>query len=464
MSLDEIATSLGLPPTGNDAHITHATTDSREVRPGSLFICLPGSKVDGHDFAASAAANGALAIISAKELDIPQTTVFKVADPVNALLRLGRAWRDKTRARVVCITGTAGKTTLKDTLNSILEVAGSTASTPLNHNNQIGMPMAELAATGSEDYWILEAGISHAGDMDDLGFAAAPDLGIILNVGTGHTAGLGDCGVAWHKTRLLKYLSKNGMALASADYPELVRECGKSGILVNYFSVNPDSDARFKVIGRDPGKGLFTLDLQGEILTVKTPFMGEYGAEIAIAAATAARLLGVDMDSVQRGFACAQPPKGRFTLEQINGWLVLDDTYNANPLSMRRMLEAAARCAKDKGMPLIAVLGEMGELGSESEKCHEELGRLLSDIDPEVIWWKGGHLENVRSGYASGGGSREILSSSSREEFVTQWLKKLDHHVIPARATLIFKGSRANRLDEYLTAFRQTALEGGCVL
>ena len=208
--------------------VTAVATDSRAAVPGSLFVCIPGERVDGHDFAESAADRGACAVLAQHPLPAfaekrPGVPVLLVEDSVKALGQVAHAWRRTFAGKVVGLTGTAGKTTVKEVLASVLSLAGKTAKTEMNHNNQIGMPMAMLAADGGERFWVMEAGISHAGDMDELGAVMEPDLAIVLNAGTGHTEGLGREGVAWHKTRLFTHLSPAGKAMASADYPELAR-------------------------------------------------------------------------------------------------------------------------------------------------------------------------------------------------------------------------------------------------
>lgn len=158
LSYAEIAAHLGLPGSRDDRLLTTAVTDSREACPGALFVCVPGSRVDGHDFAAAAVERGAGAVLAQRPLPPVGAPVLLVPDTVTALGRIAALWRSRTRARVVGITGTAGKTTLKEVLAQVLAVRGQTARNALNHNNQIGMPRAMLATDGQEDFWVLEAG------------------------------------------------------------------------------------------------------------------------------------------------------------------------------------------------------------------------------------------------------------------------------------------------------------------
>ncbi|WP_300125821.1 UDP-N-acetylmuramoyl-tripeptide--D-alanyl-D-alanine ligase, partial [Desulfovibrio sp.] len=385
-----------------DRILTRAVTDSRDASPGALFVCVPGARVDGHDFAASAVERGAGAVLATRplpEVAARGVPVLVVEDAVRALGRLAAYWRDRTTAKVVCVTGTAGKTTLKETLAAILAVRGKTARTPLNHNNQIGMPCAVLDTDGDENFWVMEAGISHEGDMDELASVLRPDLALILNVGPGHTEGLGGRGVAWHKARLLAHLAPGGASLVSADYADLVAEAEATGAKPVYFSAARGDVPYSARMGE--GSGSFRLELAGEGMEVETPFRGAFGAENAIAAAAAAHFLGLDADEIRRGFAAATLPPQRCARKKVGPWRVIDDTYNANPLSMRRMLEAAAAEAEAASLPLVTVLGEMGELGAESAKHHEDLGRRLGGRGGAAIFWKGGHGGEVRAGLAA---------------------------------------------------------------
>lgn len=474
LTLHEIASCLGLPRfSGPEEHtvLTSVATDSRAVVPGSLFVCVPGCRVDGHDFAAKAAEQGAGAILASRSLPHMTVPVFVVPDTVRALGSLAALWRDRTKARVVGVTGTAGKTTVKETLARVLSLAGKTARNAMNNNNQIGMPRAVLNTDGDEDFWVMEAGISQPGDMDDLGAVLRPDLALILNAGAAHTEGLGEKGVAWHKARLLSYLAKGGKGLVSADYPDLAREARATGADIRFFSA-AGQDAAFRAsylgaapvaagedatdagaAGEDAGmaasRGKYHLWLDGTELDVIAPFRGEYGAENVAAVAAAAHTLGVDAGTIAQGLADARMPAQRFNQVQAGSWLLIDDTYNANPLSMRRMLEAAAEQAGSR--PFVAVLGAMLELGAQAAAEHEELGRHLARLKPAAVIWKGTCAEDVRRGLDMAGYAGVWQPVADAEDFAKVW-RDLQRHKLEASASAcggvaLFKGSRSNRLE-----------------
>lgn len=454
MTAGQIAALLGLErPTGADALVESVAIDSREAGPGSLFACFKGVKVDGHDYALAAQERGAAAILASRPLEGTLVPVLVVENVEKALGRLAAFWRGRFRGKVLCVTGTAGKTTLKEMLRSILSRAGRTACSEKNHNNQIGMPISILAASGDEDFWLLEAGISHEGDMEELAEMARPDLALILNVGPGHSEGLGRKGVAWCKTRLLERLAPGGLALVSADYPDLVAEARKSGADILFFSANPDSDAPFRPLAGADEPAFLDLDLAGNACRAAAPFYGAWLRESATAAAAAARLLGISPEIIAEGIAAARQPAGRFNRVEAGSWTIFDDTYNANPLSMARMLDSAAAWAGKRKLPLVLALGEMGELGEAAGEWHRKLGGRIARLKPAALFWKGGFLSDLARGLVEAGSTVAPVPVDGPESFLEAWGRRPDLQ----GGVILFKGSRVNRLEKLCEAFEKQA-------
>ena len=433
-------------------------TDSRAVKPGSLFVCIPGETFDGHDFAVKAIEAGAAALlVSRNPFDaVPPVPLILVEDTVKALGKLAHCWRERLgETRVIGLTGTAGKTTVKELLAQVLSRRGLTAKTHMNLNNQIGLPLSMLAATGEEAFWVMEAGISHPNDMDELGAILEPDLALILNVGPGHAAGLGDRGTAHYKSKLLAHLAPGGTAIISADYPDLAREARAVRQELVFFSTSGrqvDYRAAY-VVPAGEDKGLFRLWLDGVSIDVEAPFRGAFGAENVIAVAAVAHRLGLGAEEIAAGFAGAALPKQRFACSRAGDWLVIDDSYNANPLSFSRMLEAAAEMAGDHAdRPLVCVLGEMGELGSLSEDEHRNLGRLVADIKPRLVCWEGGHLEEFEDGLHAGRYGGAFCPVTSAEDMF-KGLAACD--LGSGGGVILFKGSRSNKLETLVSAFTE---------
>ena len=517
LDLAEIVRCLGcardVKVTDGSVTVTSVVTDSREAVAGSLFVCIAGERVDGHDYAARAVEQGAVAVLASRPLEGLSVPVLLVQDTVRALGAVAALWRGKSSARVVGITGSAGKTTVKELLAHVLSRRGKTACNALNLNNQVGMPLCMLKTDGDEDFWVFEAGISHEGDMDELGAILQPDLALILNVGAAHTEGLGERGVAWHKSRLLAHLAPEGQALVSADYDDLVREArAVFGDVLFFTASGRPLSYRAAYAGCSDGvHGQYRLWLDGRPCDVIAPFRGDYGTENCIAVAAAAHMLGLTAEEIAAGFADAQLPPQRFARSRRGNWDIVDDTYNANPLSMARMLDAVAAAAHMLGLtaeeiaagfadaqlppqrfarsrrgnwdivddtynanplsmarmldaaaesaqkrPFVVVLGEMRELGSVADREHERLGRHLAQLRPVLVFWRGGHADAVRDGLEHGLYTGKFLPVDSGEAFVQALREHLPAETGEQGGLMLFKGSRGNHLEELLEALEQS--------
>lgn len=454
MTLAQVCAALGqsVPSSGQpDLPLTGADMDSRTVGRGDIFFCIKGERVDGHDFAARAVEAGAGLVVAERPLPgVTHAPVVVVEDSVMALGRVAHAWRERFTGTLVAVTGSAGKTTVKEMLAQVLSQHAPTAKNALNRNNQIGMPLSLLKATGEERFWVMEAGISHAHDMDELGAILCPDVALVLNAGGAHAAGLGERGVAWHKARLLHHLRPDGLGFACADYTDLRREALAAYPQVRLFSTQDTTCPLYATAcGSDAaGKGLYALRLPatGEgarELLVTTPFRGGYGAENALAVAAVAAALGLSDAEITAGFATATLPEQRFEQVRCGDWLVINDSYNANPLSMRRMLEAARELAKDR--PLVAVLGAMGELGDTAEREHGALGERLAAAGVCAVYWRGDFAAVVEQGLRAAGGKAPFVTCKDAADFATAW-RALN---VPGGVVLC-KGSRSNALEEFV--------------
>ena len=463
---------LPCPVSGNEWEeraVDSVCTDSRDAAPGKIFFCFAGERTDGHGHAPQAVEAGITAIVArrdplAKEREqgLPLPPVFLVADVQDALWLLALRQRSQTRAKVVGITGTAGKTTLKESLASILSCQGNTEKNHKNFNTQIGLSMSMMNASEDADFWVMEAGISQPHDMEELGSILQPDLSLILNAGEGHTQGLGEKGVAWHKASLSRYTAPNGFVLVNADYPRLVVGVGgykeyflTNAIQILTFGTQPPAKIKARYLGQTAeGKGRYTVDLDGKDHTIVAPFFGAYGAENVAALAAASTLLGVAMPLVQEGLSTVALPDMRFRRQDIGSVTLIDDSYNSNPLSAQRMLEAAAILAKESGRELYCVLGEMRELGNSAQKLHTELGRQVAAIAPRAILWKGDHCGSVMQGLHEADYKGNFAQTQTTEDFIAHTNK-----IGLASIVVLFKGSRGNRLEEYVKEFT-TMLQG----
>ena len=438
---------------GNPA-IEAVRIDSRAVSPGCLFVCIPGARLDGHNFAAEAVAKGAAAVLADRPLSgLPEgTPVLLVRDTVAALGKLARSWRERVGARLVAVSGSAGKTTVKELTAAILSKLGPTAKNYKNYNNKIGLPLSMLEAGEADMAWVMELGISAPGEMEPLAAIAEPDVAVIHNVGPAHLERLGDvAGVAAAKTELFRHLRPGGTALASMDYPELwdaaraafpgVRGMSTKGQAAPY---------RAKYLGAiSEGRGRFFLKLDDLELEVVTPLTGGHFAENILAAAAAARILGAGEPEIAAGLATAVMPEQRFFCRRQGCYTLIDDTYNANPLSMRRAIAAAAETAQAK--PLVLVLGEMREMGAHAEAEHGKLGEAAAASGANAVFYHGAHAEAVGEGLAQSGYAGRFAVVDTPDAFLGA-LAPMGFH----GGVFLFKGSRSMRMEEYLAAFSQS--------
>ncbi|TVQ98480.1 MAG: UDP-N-acetylmuramoyl-tripeptide--D-alanyl-D-alanine ligase [Desulfovibrionales bacterium] len=473
LTLGQVAHALDLvtPVDGPNLLLTGAAIDSRQAKPGDLFFCLSGVRVDGHDFAAQAVANGAAAVVAAQALPEVQgkTPVLTVRDNMtvqDALGRVGFLWRNLFAGRVVGVTGTAGKTTVKEMLARVCAQAGETSRNRMNWNNQIGLPLSLLECTGAEGFWVMEAGISRPGDMDELGTILRPDLAIVLNAGPAHLLELGDVArVAGAKARLTRYLTKNGMALVNQDCPDLWRECTAYTQRIHGFSMH-DRDAEFfceEPFCLSPSSVGLKLRLRGRPLEVSWPVEKAPIAQNVLAVAAAATLLGIKSAAIREALQAEDSLPGRFVVEQHGAWLLVDDTYNANPLSMHMALHRARSLAGQQ--PLICVLGDMLELGTAAAAEHAKLGRSLAGVCTDVFY-HGHHAGEVLAGLKAEESRARFLECDSPKRFIEGWRASVRAQAKDGEmavetvgamegGVVLFKGSRAGQMETYLHALQK---------
>ncbi|WP_211922099.1 UDP-N-acetylmuramoyl-tripeptide--D-alanyl-D-alanine ligase [Desulfolutivibrio sulfodismutans] len=432
-------------------------TDSRAVTPGRLFVCIPGARFDGHHFAAEAVAKGAGAILADRPMPelASRVPVLLVKDTVTALGRLAGYWRRKTTAKVVAVTGSAGKTTVKELLAAILSEVGPTSKNYKNFNNLIGLPLSILSAGMDDAFWVMELGVSIPGEMRDLAAMAAPDVAVVVNVGAAHLEGFGDvAGVAREKCELLRAVAKGGAALAGMDHPELWDEARRVFPRVMGMSTKGlDAPYRAAYLGPREEGGLFSVRLCGLEMELALPYRGGHFAENILAAAACAHLLGADEGAIRRGLAAAAIPEQRFCCRRHGCFTVVDDTYNANPLSMRRALEAGAEMAA--GGAFVPVLGEMLELGAVTREEHVRLGEYVAGLHPAAVFFSGVSAQAVAEGLAGAGYAGPVFTVASPSEFL-----KAFTGLGLTGGVVLFKGSRSMRMEAYASALCQDAVKG----
>jgi UDP-N-acetylmuramoyl-tripeptide--D-alanyl-D-alanine ligase len=383
-------------PTDLGRTVTHVTADSRAVGPGSLFVALPGERVDGHTFVAAAFASGAVAVVVAHAVDVPATDgagpQLVVADPLLALGRLARYVVDRLRPgglRVVGITGSQGKTSTKDLLGAVLAAAGPTVAPVGNLNNELGVPLTVLRVDAHTHYLVVEMGARGIGHIAYLCGIAPPDVAVVLNVGHAHVGEFGGQeAIAQAKGELVEALPPEGVAVLNATDPRVWAMRSRTVAPALPFAVEvppggPDAVWADSLVGDERGRYSFTLHRRQGSSEAAAPVSlrgtGRHQVANATAAATAALALDLSLDTVATALSTAEPAS-RWRMEvhdRADGVRVINDSYNANPASMTAAVETLAELARGRGRTW-AVLGDMLELGEQAQALHADLGAELA--------------------------------------------------------------------------------------
>jgi UDP-N-acetylmuramoyl-tripeptide--D-alanyl-D-alanine ligase len=365
--LSELAGVLDCPMPAADVAVEDIVTDSRKVHYGTLFAALPGNNVDGHDYAGSAVKLGAAALLVSRplSLDIPQLVVD---DVLLALGKLAAMLRKRIDPVVVGITGSNGKTTVKEMVASILALEADVLATRGNYNNELGVPLSLFGLEPRHRYAVLEMGASKSGDIAYLANIAKPDLGLITNIGPAHLHGFGsEEGVARAKGEIFAALPAGGWAIINADEPwsNLWTEMNSAGHALTFGS---QTGSDVQLVEKEGSARICTPAGEFEL---RLSLPGRHNLLNATAAAAVALALDVDLSKIQQGLESVESVPGRLNLLRTNaGWTILDDTYNANPASLYSALQVLSGM---QGTPWL-VLGDMKELGEGSRKMHREVG------------------------------------------------------------------------------------------
>ena len=429
---------------GADREFASVGTDSRVDCRGQLFVALRGAHFDGHDHVAAAQDAGAVAVMvdHPLALDIPQ---WIVEDTRLGLGRLASAWRDRFPGRVIGITGSNGKTTVKEMVAGILEHAGRVRATQGNFNNDIGMPLTLLRAR-NEDFLVLEMGANHHGEIGYLTDIARPDVALITNAGRAHLEGFGSVdGVAHAKGEIARGLKSEGVFIFPGDAPYVgLWQRLAAGRPTFTFALSDRADLRADPAGisvdwTEEGFRTHVVAHQGgEEIALTLRLAGEHNVRNALAATAVARALGVMPDAIRAGLAARPPVKGRLNPLRCGAVRVIDDSYNANPDSLAAAIAVLAGLTGRRWL----VLGDLGELGANAEELHCEIGRTARSAGIERLVSVGSL--SAAASHAFGSGGRHFETQDALRQALTSELTADD--------CVLVKGSRAARMDQIVDA------------
>ncbi len=441
MLLSKAAQILGSTMAGGDVRFTSVSTDSRKIEAGSLFIALRGENFDGAAFVANAARDGAVAAMVNADSQVGNAPcpLLLVKDTRLALGRLAAHWRAQFDIPLVGLTGSNGKTTVKEMLASILrEVTGdaeAVLATQGNLNNDIGLPLTLLRLNAQHRYAVIEMGMNHAGEIEYLSRLADPDVAIINNASGAHLAGLGSVeGVARAKGEIFAGLKPGGAAIINADddYAPLWRSMAQGHEVIEFgLKGYPSVLGKWQPDGY--GARVSVLTPRGEF-SVGLQVPGEHNVRNALAATAASVALGVPLEKIARGLERFGGVAGRLQRKQArNGAVVIDDTYNANPSSMRAALEVLAKAQERR----IFVMGDMGELGEDAAGFHAEIGAVARRLGIQRL---------LALGELSREAVREFGAGAQHFADIEGLCAELEGE-LAAGATVLIKGSRFMKME-----------------
>ena len=442
--LSEIAKRCGGELIGDDIEISCFSTDTRTMTSGDAFVALKGKNFDGNDMAVDAAKNGAIAIVVSREMSANLPMLY-VNDSLEALAMISSITRERSYAKVIGITGSQGKTTVKEMVGSILSCAGTTLITPKNQNNTVGVPLTLLNLTESHEYAVIEMGADRHGEIKFSADTVVPEIALITNANEAHVDGFGSLqGIVEAKGEIIDATLPTGKVILNNDDPNVevwIERAGEKSITKFSWS-NPSADY-FASNVRFESQGTMKFDLNTPIgsQSIRLALLGNHNVMNAVASAAAAMEAGADIGKVKTGLEMLEPVSGRlFPLQGINQCKVIDDTYNASPSSF----EAAINVFKHLPGRKILVAGDMRELGLRSDEFHEQVGHYAAISGIEKLWAIGEHSRYMVSAFGSG-----AKHFSSKDELIDACRATAGRDFV-----FLVKGSRGSRMDAVANKLR----------
>jgi UDP-N-acetylmuramoyl-tripeptide--D-alanyl-D-alanine ligase len=427
---------------GSNVEFSRVATDTRSIQPGDLFVALKGERFDGHSYAQQALDQGAVAVLVNSDSACVAVPAIVVADTRLALGQLAAWWRDRMPARIVGVTGSNGKTTVKEMLAAILSAASNepaVLATAGNFNNDIGLPLTLLNLRPQHRFGVIEMGMNHAGEIDYLTRLARPDVALVNNAGAAHVGLLGSVeAVARAKGEIFAGLGEHGVAIINADdaHAALWRGLAADKTVLDFGLTQPAAvqgryHAASNAVDVMTATVCFTPHLQ---------VAGEHNARNALAATAAALALGVNSDAIVRGLAAFRGVAGRMqTKPALHGATLIDDSYNANPDSVRAALAVLATVAGVK----ILVLGDMAELGDAAEALHAEIGMAARSAGVNYLFALGDLSRAAVSAFGVG---------AMHFERIEELLAEVENR-LAADVTVLVKGSRFMQMERVVKSF-----------
>lgn len=442
--LKKLASWLNTAIDSDDVCFNSISIDSRRIKPGALFIAISGDQFDGHEFIQEAQKRGAVAAIVSRPVATSLPTI-QVKDTRKALGEIAKKWREQYTLPVIAVTGSCGKTTTKAMIANILQQAGNTISTEGNFNNEIGLPLTILKLTTEQKYAIFELGANHLGEIRYLTDIAKPTVSLITNAGPAHLEGFGSIeGVAREKSEIYQGLDEKGTAILNIDdaYADFWRTTINQRKTIT-FSASQPADFYAKNVHLDlEGHPQFILVTPSGELSIHLPLVGNHQVANALAAAAACFAVDISLENIKKGLESLQSINKRWVIKKgLNGATLIDDSYNANPLSMYAALQALVNYPGES----ICILGDMGELGETAHESHRELGHQAKKLGVRRLYAVGDLSRFTVEGF--GDNAQHFPNKSALIANIKQALEN--------NMTVLIKGSASAKMEEVAAALTE---------
>lgn len=461
MTLENIAKACGGTYVGDDAQrgseITGAVIDSRQVEPGYLYIPIRGERVDGHRFIPDVFEKGALAVLSEEPLENPAGPYIQVASSEQALKDIAEFYRSTLSIKIIGITGSVGKTSTKEMISAVLSQKYNVLKTEGNFNNEIGLPLTILRIRREHEVAVVEMGISEFGEMHRIAKVAKPDICVMTNIGQCHLENLIDRdGVLRAKSEIFDFLKTDGHIVLNGNDDKLITVQEVKGVKPVFYYVEDGTakkaDLPYEITADAiENKGLrglnANLHFPEGVCQIHEPIPGVHNVYNACAAACVGRIMGLTNEEICQGIAHAKTIAGRTNLITLGEVLVIDDCYNANPVSMKASLDVLAQADGRK----IAVLGDMGELGENEREMHYDVGKYAANTGADILFSCGTLSEELAKGAQRG--HTKVMYFADREK-LTQTLINF----VEAGDTVLVKASHFMEFPKIVKALEE-ALE-----
>lgn len=420
MSLREIATACGGTYYGNEAslslEVTGVAIDSRKIEEGYLFIPIKGARVDGHDFISQVMEKGARCTLSERELPDATHPYILVDSCQDAMKAIAQHYRTALGVKVVGITGSVGKTSTKEMIASVLSQKYNVLKTAGNFNNEIGLPLTIFNIREEHEVAVLEMGINHFGEMHRLTKMAQPDVCVITNIGLCHLENLNDRdGILKAKTEMFDYMQQDAKIILNGDDDKLITVKDVKGQSPKFFGLSTKHDAYATDIHSMSLKGIgCTLHLGDNSFETIIPIPGEHMVYNALAGALVGQELGLTIEEIKSGIEALVPVSGRNNMISTDSLLIIDDCYNANPVSMKASLDVLATADTRK----VAILGDMFELGAEEKELHADCGKHAVEKGIDILICIGELSKNMaEAAKKTSAGNTKVYHFITKEDF-----------------------------------------------